>query len=170
MHADRFGCHGALVIDLELPDDFAWETGYRAWQVDSIEKLACLAQRDPAMAFDCIAASAESLALIEPPLWLERFVRGLIGNSLPITLIARRCGVTPEHASRMCRRWFSANPTIIRREFRARKALELLKAGCRPAQVATEAGFADQPHMTRTLKSMTGATPAHIQSNWKTGR
>ena len=45
---------------------------------------------------------------------------------------------------------------------RACHAVELLRAGMRPSQAALEAGFADQPHLTRSLKAIMGQTPAEL--------
>lgn len=45
---------------------------------------------------------------------------------------------------------------------RARKATQLLRAGVSPSDAAFEAGFFDQPHLTRELRSLIGLTPARI--------
>ncbi|HSS37539.1 MAG TPA: helix-turn-helix domain-containing protein [Polyangia bacterium] len=45
---------------------------------------------------------------------------------------------------------------------RACRAAELLRAGTPAVAVALEAGYADQPHMTRALRSILGATPGQI--------
>lgn len=44
----------------------------------------------------------------------------------------------------------------------AQRAVALLRDGRSPTQAAHEAGYADQAHMTRTLKTLTGRTPAEI--------
>lgn len=45
---------------------------------------------------------------------------------------------------------------------RARQAYYLLQNGNSPTEAAMLAGYADQPHMTRSLKLLRGETPAHI--------
>lgn len=45
---------------------------------------------------------------------------------------------------------------------RARYAFYLLQTGCSLPQAAVAAGYADQPHMTRSLKLLRGETPAQI--------
>ena len=45
---------------------------------------------------------------------------------------------------------------------RARKATQLLRAGVSPSDAAFEAGFFDQPHLTRSLRNLIGLTPARI--------
>lgn len=50
----------------------------------------------------------------------------------------------------------------IRQMQRAELAVGLLGRGLSPLQVAERAGYADQPHLTRSLKRFVGQTPAHI--------
>ena len=45
---------------------------------------------------------------------------------------------------------------------RACHAVELLRRGMTPAAVAAEAGYADQPHLTRALKAIMGQTPGEL--------
>jgi hypothetical protein len=45
---------------------------------------------------------------------------------------------------------------------RACRAVELLQQGRAPADVAIEVGYADQPHMSRSLKRLMGRTPREI--------
>jgi hypothetical protein len=45
---------------------------------------------------------------------------------------------------------------------RARQALVMLQAGTAPAQVAAALGYADQPHLTRSLRAYMGTTPGQI--------
>jgi Helix-turn-helix domain len=45
---------------------------------------------------------------------------------------------------------------------RARKAVALLEQGASISAAAYDAGYADQPHMTRSLKHLFGQTPAQI--------
>ncbi len=49
-----------------------------------------------------------------------------------------------------------------RRIEQAQHAVALLRSGHTPIEAAHEAGYADQAHMTRTLKALTGHTPAEI--------
>jgi len=54
---------------------------------------------------------------------------------------------------------------------RACRAVDLLRSGMVPAAVALEAGYSDQPHLTRALKSIMGRTPAAIlRASRGTGR
>jgi AraC-like DNA-binding protein len=50
----------------------------------------------------------------------------------------------------------------IRQIRRADEAVALLGRGVAPHEVARRAGYADQPHLTRSLKRFVGATPAQL--------
>jgi hypothetical protein len=45
---------------------------------------------------------------------------------------------------------------------RASRAVELLAQGRRPVDVALDLGYADQPHLTRSLRAIMGKTPGEI--------
>jgi hypothetical protein len=51
---------------------------------------------------------------------------------------------------------------IIRQIRRAEHAVELLGSGLPALEVARRAGYADQPHMTRSLKRFVGQTPSSL--------
>jgi AraC-like DNA-binding protein len=50
----------------------------------------------------------------------------------------------------------------IRQIQRAGQAVELLARGVSPLEVVQQAGYADQPHLTRSLKRFVGQTPSQI--------
>jgi AraC-like DNA-binding protein len=54
-------------------------------------------------------------------------------------------------------------PHAYLNQLRVRLARQLLDAGLPPAQVAVDAGFADQPHLTRHFKRAVGVPPAAYQ-------
>ena len=45
---------------------------------------------------------------------------------------------------------------------RAERAVELLRRGVSPIDVAGQAGYADQPHLTRSLRRFAGRTPSQV--------
>ena len=51
---------------------------------------------------------------------------------------------------------------MIRRIQRAQRAVDLLERGVPAVQVVHLAGYADQPHLTRSLKRLVGQTPSRI--------
>ena len=52
--------------------------------------------------------------------------------------------------------------TTVRQIVRARYAVTLLKRGVSIVDAVHEAGYFDQPHLTRSLKHFVGLTPAHV--------
>ncbi len=50
------------------------------------------------------------------------------------------------------------------RILRAERAVELLSRGVAASEVASRAGYTDQPHLTRSLRHLFGQTPAQIGS------
>lgn len=52
---------------------------------------------------------------------------------------------------------------------RAERAVELLSRGVPASEVARQAGYADQPHLTRALRRYVGQTPAQIGSSAPAG-
>ena len=69
---------------------------------------------------------------------------------------------------RQLRRAFTAGvgygPRTFARVMRFRRALELLERGEAPARAAADAGYADQPHMTRELGVLAGRTPGAFRA------
>ena len=56
-----------------------------------------------------------------------------------------------------------------RRIRRAERAVALLSAGVAPSEVARRTGYADQPHLTRSLRRLVGQTPARIVAGVQDG-
>jgi AraC family transcriptional regulator len=99
--------------------------------------------------------------------WLEH-VRAAIeqryGRPLSIGGLAAEVGVHPVHLSRAFHRRFGVPVLAFVREVRVRAAAALLRDTHRGlADVAVEAGFSDQSHLTRVFKRTTGFTPAHFR-------
>ena len=81
---------------------------------------------------------------------------------MPVSVLARRAGVSLAHASRSFVRSHGMPPQLLRRELRCRQALALLGGEATLAEVAAASGFSDQSHLNRTLRLTTGATPAQL--------
>ncbi|MAA99506.1 MAG: AraC family transcriptional regulator [Stappia sp.] len=89
-------------------------------------------------------------------------------EAAPVTTaadLARRLSLTP----RTLQRLFSANrlpaPGFWLRLARARRAALGLRGGACLAEIAADAGYADQAHMTRAFRNWFGATPARLKSD-----
>ncbi|MEV1130275.1 helix-turn-helix transcriptional regulator [Agromyces sp. NPDC049794] len=90
---------------------------------------------------------------------------GLLAND-PV-IAAELSGAEPGVSARSVQRHFERitgqSPRHVRQVTRARKAVARLRAGEAIAEVAYELGYADQSHLTREVKRLTGYTPAESQ-------
>ncbi len=156
-HADEFGANGAIVLNFPMPVTDCLVSV----RIPNPKALADLALNCPVEAGHAALEEAICHPPAAPAAWLSRLVALMCDETGDdITNLARRCGVTPEHASRACRRWFGVSPSELRREGRLQRAMSLLQQGVPPSIAAVEAGLCDQPHLTRLLKRSTGMTPA----------
>ncbi|MER7456365.1 helix-turn-helix domain-containing protein [Micromonospora sp. NPDC126480] len=77
--------------------------------------------------------------------------------------LARALGVSPYRLSRSFQALVGVPLTRYRNRLRVGRALDLLGEGAAPAAVAAELGFADQAHLTRTVRAHLGHTPGHLR-------
>jgi AraC-like DNA-binding protein len=83
----------------------------------------------------------------------------------PLQVLAGAAGLSSYHVSRVFRRTTGVTITAFRSRLRVRRALEQLAGGQRDlARLAAETGFADQAHLTRSVRRETGSTPAQLRT------
>lgn len=97
--------------------------------------------------------------------FVDRLVRAQILVHDPLVQDVLQ-GQLPEIAPRTLRHRFLRSTGLtqgyIYQFERAKKAQELLQQGASILDTVDEAGYYDQPHLTRSLKQLTGYTPAQI--------
>lgn len=98
-------------------------------------------------------------------IFIEKLLRsGLIFSSDVVTSILE--GRPKAMSERTMQRHFLKTTGLTYKFFtqvqRAQQALAMLKAGQSPVKVAHEAGFTDQAHMTKSLKTLLSLTPGQI--------
>jgi AraC family transcriptional regulator len=190
-HANDVGPGGVIGLTLEL--DAAWLRahgltgealgGHRAIAPAARSRLACLsllgaAWRDgPCAAADLETHAVELLELLlrpaagpgrgPAPPWLargEEFLRAHFRAPVSLSEAAREAGVHPIHFARVFRRRHGCPVSAYVRALRLTEAGELIVGGNRPlAQVACEAGFADQAHLTRWFSRVVGLSPGALR-------
>lgn len=156
-HLDRFAPSGAEILNLPVVDGEA-EEGLHL--IDDVDTIACLAESDPAQAWQTLRAQLRPArrALLD---WPERLAQDMAGASFEISAWAARHHLAPESVSRGFRKVFGVSPSAYRLQTRARKAWRQVTRGRDSfAAIAIDCGFADQPHMTRAIGALTGASPA----------
>jgi AraC family transcriptional regulator len=102
------------------------------------------------------------------PRWL-RNARDLLdahlGASSSLRAIAAEAGVHPVYFAATFRRFFGCSVGEYQRRRRFQHARKLLARPDVPlAQIALEAGFTDQSHLTHTFKRYTGTTPSRYRT------
>jgi len=117
--------------------------------------------------------AARSRAGTFEPAWL-RDIRAIIAASfdakLTLTALARNANVHPTHLARAFRRHFGCTVGDALRESRVEKAKHAIASGDSLADVAAQCGFADQSHLTRTFRRITGITPAAFRASLRPTR
>lgn len=162
-HLDRFGCAGAEVLVLPLDD--RWHGAAHARVVDP-DRIARVAERDIA------AAVCELQATLLPAGdaagaddWPAHLARALLAD--PDLSLQRWAGAHALHRgslSRGFRRMFEVSPHAFRLHARTHAALRLVRADAMSgAHIAHACGFADQAHMSRALRALTGTTATRLR-------
>jgi AraC-like DNA-binding protein len=80
-------------------------------------------------------------------------------GELTVDDLAAAAGCSRYAAYRAFRQAYGLSPSDYQRQLRVQTARRLLSAGGAPAQVAADAGFADQAHLTRWFRRYYGVTP-----------
>jgi AraC-like DNA-binding protein len=99
----------------------------------------------------------------EPDPVVRSAVRALHRPRASVVAVADRFGLS----ERQLRRRFTATvgygPKALAGVLRLRRAMALCaRPGAVPADVAAEAGYADQPHLTREMRRLAGVTPGEL--------
>src|SRR5438874_2484232 len=81
------------------------------------------------------------------------------GSELTADDLAAAAGCSRYAAYRAFSQAYGLSPSDYQRQLRVRTARRLLSAGAAPAEVAADAGFADQAHLTRWFRRYYGVTP-----------
>jgi AraC-like DNA-binding protein len=85
-----------------------------------------------------------------------RHVTARFAAGAPVAEVAREIGWSNRTLQRHCRAVYGYGPVTLRRILRFRRAVSMLQAGRPAADVAVQAGYADQPHLHRDLREFAG--------------
>lgn len=100
-----------------------------------------------------------------PPVQTMRILSALhaSGGRLPVQDIARMQGISTRTVQRIVRDATGLPPKSYARIVQFHRALRLLRDHhMRPSEAASEAGYADQAHMTHALRDFGGFSPARL--------
>lgn len=122
------------------------------------------------LVLDLVAEVARSTArgLCESPGWLNRVhqrIRDEFTRVPLLSALAADAGVSPGHLARTFRRHYGMSVGQFVRSVRLEYTAGQLRHGTRAvADIAAEAGFCDQSHLTRAFQRYTGDTPGVFRS------
>lgn len=171
-HLDRFFETGAVVLNLRLPVGRSYVPGIaKVADPDSVVRVAERSCRD---AVDLLFSIAMS-QMTQPADWPDELAAALMQNpSLKLSQWGEKNGIAPWTLSRGFALVFGLSPEAFRARTRAHHALKAIHDTQVPlASIAAELGFADQSHMTRNVKQLTGMGPRAWRSSangFKTSR
>jgi AraC-like DNA-binding protein len=159
-HLDRFGRDGATIMNL-ADAGRCLRTG-KVGRVSDPDAIARTAETDPRSARIQLDEQLTSAAR-SPEDWPDLLAADILCDpGLCIGAWAAAHDLAPETVSRGFRSVFGLTPAGFRVEARAHRALAAIVAGTEPlAAIAASCGFADQAHMSRATRTLTGQTPIY---------
>ncbi|MEU2711664.1 AraC family transcriptional regulator [Streptomyces sp. NPDC007205] len=109
---------------------------------------------DPATALEDIALEQAERTAAPDPL-MHRLVERL-DEGRPVSATAAELGIGTRTLHRRCLGAFGYGPKTLARILRLQRALALARSGTPYAETAVRAGYADQPHLAREVRELTG--------------
>ena len=187
-HGARFGPTGSTIVIIRPSSDetslgdafrrfvelrgcgFSWLAWRLAAELRASDAAAALAAEG--LALEILAATARAAAIDRrvgrAPRWLgsaEDLLRSRIADSIGLSELAAAVGVNPAHLARVFRARHGMSVGAYGRRVRLEWAAAEIVREDRPiAEIATEAGFADQSHFTRLFRRHVGTTPARFRA------
>ena len=161
-HRDLFSAAGAEILNMPLSAVPPFAAG-RCADPDAIARLA-----------ECNSV-ATSAALLEQTIecraglsdWPDLLAADLKRGPLRLAAWADEHRLAPATVSRGFRLAYGVSPQRYRLEVRASAAARSIARGAVIAEASFAMGFADQPHLSRTLRSLYGKTPRQLRPTVK---
>lgn len=169
-HLNRYNATGAEVLNLALPWWFEPHTAVmRLADPDAVVRVA---DRDPHEATTMVLALMQPVRLDAtdcPADWPHELAAALQRDpSLRLSDWARRHSLAEETLSRGFQKVFGVSPSAYRAQQRARRAWRMVIEGRDSlCDIAAQAGFCDQAHMTRAVRAITDKAPGEWRRHVK---
>jgi AraC-like DNA-binding protein len=118
-------------------------------------------QRRPALLADAVARRLRDAA---PPDPVVAHAARLLADGLPVAETGREVALGERHLRRRFHAAVGYGPKTLQRIMRMRRFLDTVEAMPEPdvGRAAVEAGYSDQPHLTRESTVLTGLPPAAL--------
>ena len=157
-HLNRFSPSGAMVLNLRLSASHTFLPGIAS--VRDVDSIVRAAERNVAEAAALLLATHIMRDCLNFD-WPDRLAAAIIRNPcLRLSDWSEAAGLTAWAVSRGFAQVFGISPLSFRAQIRALQAWKAAETSKEPlAGMATRLGFADQSHMTRCVKQVTGLPP-----------
>jgi len=161
-HENEMVSAGVKLIRFDWPDE-AEEGGH--YHLDEVDEIARAAEKDLTQALHLLQCALRKKCKRSPGEkddWPDMLLADLRKDaSMEIGEWAEVNGLARETVSRGFTAAYGVAPSVLRAELRARGAwLRITREAECLCRIAAETGFADQAHMTRWVRRITGAPPA----------
>ena len=147
--AALLGVEADEVLDRRLDLDEVWSSRDARLLRDKVAS-------DPAAMMNAWAAERATAIDVDP---FGPRVLAMAAAQLPVATMADRLGLSARQVHRRCLPIFGYGPRRLSRVLRLHRALDGARAGAPLAQVAFDAGYADQAHLNREVRDLAGTTP-----------
>ena len=158
-HLDRFSKSGAVVLNLRLPEDYPFQPGLaRFFDPEHVARVAEKNKREAAELVLSMLLRGRAVCAD----WPDELAAAMLKDaSLSLSRWSIEKGIAPWTISRGFAQVFGISPEAFRARTRARRAWKAIQQTINEplAGIAAELGFADQAHMSRSVREMTGKTP-----------
>jgi AraC-like DNA-binding protein len=166
-HLDRFDARGGevLMLDLALESE-----RFLVGRITDPDELVRLAERDPNEALAHLLANVTTHPQ-RPGDWPDLLARDLRADpTLNLAAWADAHGLHPGSVSRGFQQVFGLTPAAYRVAQRTVSAIRAIRGSTGPlSSLAHDCGFADQAHMSRSVRRLAGMTPGRLRSSRPAG-
>lgn len=158
-HLDRISRFGAVVLNVPLPAQYGFRPGIGL--VENPDVIVRLAEKSELHAAALLLLSTE---IREPEFrdWPDELAASLADNAcINLSGWSKARGISAWNLSRGFAKVFGLSPCAFRARARTRQAWRAIRAARMPlSAIAAHFGFADQAHMTRSVKTVTCRCPS----------
>lgn len=128
----------------------------------SVDEARCLAERvaaDPVAALESWALQRAAARPVDP---LGPTVLAMATAGIPVGAMASCLGLSPRQLHRRCLLLFGYGPRRLTRVQRLARVLDQSRLHVPLARAASDCGYADQAHLSRDVRELTGTTPTRL--------
>jgi AraC-like DNA-binding protein len=161
-HANQMISAGVKLIRLNWPDNSKAGGLYRLNELDEVARISEKDVKGAALLLEYLLTNKCRPSPGIKNDWPDLLLSALVSDApTEIGEWAETNGLARETVSRGFALAYGVTPHVLRAEWRARSAWLRVRHGSDSlSQIATDTGFADQPHMTRWIHRITGAPPS----------